>query len=97
VQLAAGAADRAVDAIAVGVCGNAPADAVTTGACQRISLAEWSRIDPDNGIPWLNLAQAARNTGDTQAEAAAFAHATGARKIDIFLRCCPRAALGCAY
>jgi hypothetical protein len=80
VQLAAGGSDPALYAIAVGLCQtNEVSDAVTTGACQRISLTEWSRTDPGNAMPWIAVAQAARARGDFQAEAAAFTRGAEAR------------------
>jgi hypothetical protein len=82
IQLAAGAGDPAVYAIAVGLCRTALTDTVTEGACQRISLSEWTRIDPDNAVPWIAAAQAARDKGDTQAESSAFARAAAAHRID---------------
>ena len=88
VQLAAGGQDAAVYAIAAGLCrtglsdADADADADAAGACQRISLTEWARLDPDNAVPWIAIAQDARTRGDTRAEASAFEHAAAARKID---------------
>jgi hypothetical protein len=82
VQLAAGAGDSALYALAVGQCRKSPADADTAGACQRISLSEWARLDPDNAEPWIAIAQAASRRNDTQAEAVAFARAADTHKID---------------
>jgi hypothetical protein len=82
VQLAAGAGDPALYALAVGQCRKSSADADTAGACQRISLSEWARLDPDNAVPWIATAQAARARNDTQAEAVAFARAADTHKID---------------
>lgn len=81
VQLAAGGSDPTVYAIAVGLCQKEQSDAVTAGACQRISLTEWARVDPSNAVPWIAVAQAARARGDLQAEAAAFARGAEARKM----------------
>jgi hypothetical protein len=82
VQLAAGAGDPALYALAVGQCGKSSADADAAGACQRISLSEWARLDPDNAEPWIATAQAARARNDTQAEAVAFARAADTHKIE---------------
>ena len=82
VQLAAGAGDPALYALAVGQCRKSSADADTAGACQRISLSEWARLDPDNAEPWIATAQAASRRNDTQAEAVAFARAADTHKID---------------
>jgi hypothetical protein len=81
VQLAAGGSDPAVYAIAVGLCQKELSNAVTAGACQRISLTEWARVDPSNAVPWIAVAQAARARGDLQAEAAAFARGAEARQM----------------
>jgi hypothetical protein len=82
IQLAAGGTDPAVYAIAAGLCKTGLSDADTAGACQRISLAQWARLDPDNAVPWIAVAQGARTRGDTHAEASAFARAAAAHKID---------------
>ena len=84
VQLAAGGNDATVYGIAAGLCQTGFPDADAAGACQRISLPEWARLDPDNAVPWIAIAQAARTRGDTRAEASAFARAAAARKIDNF-------------
>jgi hypothetical protein len=84
VQLAAGGNDATVYGIAAGLCQTGFPDADAAGACQRISLTEWARLDPDNAVPWIAIAQAARATGDTRAEASAFARAAAARKFDNF-------------
>jgi hypothetical protein len=84
VQLAAGGSDATVYGIAAGLCQTGFADTDAAAACQRLSLTEWARLDPDNMVPWIALAQAARTRGDTRAEASAFARAAAARKIDNF-------------
>lgn len=81
IQLAAGGSDPAVYALAVALCSKQLSDAVDDGACQRISLTEWARVDPGNAVPWMAVAQAARARGDIQAEAVAFARAAEARKM----------------
>jgi hypothetical protein len=82
VQLASGAGDPALYALAFAICGKWSSEAVPVDACQRITVSEWTRLDPDNAMPWLLIAQAARNKSDTQAEALAFAKAATAHKID---------------
>jgi len=83
VQLAVGSNDPTVYALTVAVCHDKPADiAVAADACTRISLSEWARLDPDNVVPWLALAQAARAAGDSGAEATDFAHAAQAHKVE---------------
>jgi hypothetical protein len=82
VQLAAGAGDPALYALAVGLCRKSSSDVDTVGACQRISPSEWARIDSDNAVPWILAAQAARNRNDTEAEATSFSRAANAHKLD---------------
>jgi hypothetical protein len=94
VQLAAGSRDPALYALAVGLCrmpafhsdsddiSDASLSSNTPGACQRISLSEWTRVDPSNASPWILIAQDARKKNDTQAEATAFAKAADAHNID---------------
>jgi hypothetical protein len=81
VQLAVGAGDPAVYAMAVYACGtyfNAPA-----GACERISLQGWAQRDADNAVPWLLLAGKAHGH-DNVAETYAFARAANAEKVDAY-------------
>jgi hypothetical protein len=82
VQLAAGAGDPALYAVALGLCRKTSAEVDLTGACQRITVSGWTRLDPDNGVPWLLAAQVARSKSDTQAESLAFTKAANAHKID---------------
>jgi len=82
VQLAAGAGDPALYAVANGLCRMKTSDADTVGACQRISLSGWTGLDPDNAVPWILTAQAARSRNDAPAEATAFARAAETHKID---------------
>jgi hypothetical protein len=83
VQLAAGAADPAVYAMAVNLC-NTYADPSPSGACQQISLAEWARIDSDNAVPWLYIAGKARAANDAAAAAAALGRAAQAHRVDSY-------------
>jgi hypothetical protein len=82
VQLAAGAGDPALYAVALGLCRKTSAIAGPADACQRITVSEWTRLDPDNVVPWLLAAQAARSKSDTQAESLAFTKAANAHKVD---------------
>jgi hypothetical protein len=81
VQLAAGAGDPAVYAMALSMCGTS---AVTDAdsACRQLSLQGWARMDPDNAVPWLLLAGKARASHDSATEADAFSHAATAHRID---------------
>jgi hypothetical protein len=82
VQLAVGSGDPAVYATAVSAC-NAYSEPAK-GACERISVNEWARLDPDNAAPWLLVAGKANAQGNAVAAAAAFSHAVGARKVDSY-------------
>lgn len=83
VQLAAGSGDPAVYAMALSMC-NTVAATDAESACRELSLQQWSRIDPDNAVPWLLLAGKARSRHDSAAEAEAFSHAATAHKIDSY-------------
>jgi hypothetical protein len=83
VQLAAGAADPAVYAMAVSMCGTYSGTGADV-ACQQISLQRWAQLDPDNAIPWLLIAGKARAGNDSAAEANAFDQAAKARKVDSY-------------
>jgi hypothetical protein len=81
VELATTARDPIVYGIAVGVCKTGLADDAVP-ACRRLSLSEWAKIDPDNAVPWLANAAAARDNGDSWAESVAFARAAQTHKVD---------------
>lgn len=83
VHLAAGSAEPAVYAMALSMC-NSIAATDAESACRELSLQQWSRIDPDNAVPWLLLAGDARSRHDGAAEAEAFSHAATAHKIDSY-------------
>jgi hypothetical protein len=82
-QLAAGARDPAVYAMAVNMCGT---DTMTPihGACDQITLESWAHLDRGNAIPWLLLAGKARATHDVAAESEAFNRAANADKVDSY-------------
>jgi hypothetical protein len=83
VQLAAGSQDPAVYAMALSMCDRiATADA--DSACRQLSAQQWTKIDPDNAVPWLLLADKARASHDDVAEGDAFSHAAAAAKIDSY-------------
>jgi hypothetical protein len=52
------------------------------GACARLALSQWARLDPNNAAPWLAMAQEARDAGDATLEAADMAYAARAQKIE---------------
>ena len=41
----------------------------TSPACSSLSVAEWARRDPDNGVPWVYALRAAARAGDAAAQA----------------------------
>jgi hypothetical protein len=82
VQLAVGAADPAVYAIAVSMCGR---DAgVSDVSCQQISLKRWAKMDSGNAVPWLLVARSAHQAQDSAEEAAAFSNAVTADRFDSY-------------
>jgi len=83
VQLALGANDPAVYALAFYKCGANDTDP-TAGACRQVSASGWARLDPDNAVPWLLVAAQARAKNDMPAEADAFHHAAEARRSDSY-------------
>jgi len=83
VQLATGAADPAVYAMAVHLC-NTYADPSPSGSCQHISLREWANIDPDNAVPWLYLAGKASAANDAAGATDALGRAAAAHKTDSY-------------
>ena len=83
VQLAVGAADPAIYAIAVNLC-NSYDDPSPSASCQHVSLREWARIDSDNAVPWLVVAGKARAANDTAAAAAALGRAAAAKRVDSY-------------
>ncbi|MGO9947115.1 MAG: hypothetical protein ACLPWG_09730, partial [Steroidobacteraceae bacterium] len=82
VQLAVGANDPAVYALAIYKC--AKNEDPAAGACRQVSAAGWARMDPDNAIPWLLVVGQARANNDMQAEADAFYHAAQAHSTDAY-------------
>jgi hypothetical protein len=83
VELASTAHDPDIYGVAVGFCHTEVGDEYPpVPLCRHLSLAEWARLDPDNAVPWLATAAAARKKGDTWAESNAFARATQAHKVD---------------
>jgi hypothetical protein len=84
VQLAVGASDPAVYALAIYKCGANEIDPAA-GACLQVSPRGWARLDPDNAIPWLWVAGQARAKNDMAAEADAFQRAAEARRSDSYI------------
>jgi hypothetical protein len=49
------------------------------GACHLLSVEQWARLDPDNALPWLTLAQQSKTRGDAAGVDEAVFRATHAR------------------
>ena len=79
-RLAGGSQDPVVYAIAVEACRAWTPE--QGGACQLLSRAQWVHLDPDNALPWLELAAEAEQAQEPDAEAAAMHRAASARRSD---------------
>ena len=79
-RLAVGSQDPVVYALAVQACKGWAAD--DYGACSLISRAQWAQLDPDNAVPWLELAAEARQNNEPDVEEQAMRMATHARHIN---------------
>ena len=53
-----------------------------TGACATISYADWVAVEPDNAVPWLNMADAALHNKDSAARDDALRRAAAASGYD---------------
>jgi hypothetical protein len=69
--------DPAVYALALAHCRGA-----TEGPCSQLSAAEWAVLEPDNGVPWLLIASAARARAAWSEEAQAFEHLSKAQHFE---------------
>jgi hypothetical protein len=85
VQLAVGTHDPAAFALAYTKCIKGIEDFATQGACPQLSPDDWTRADPDNAVPWLQLAAQARRENDLAAEAAAIAQAARAHRYETYI------------
>jgi hypothetical protein len=81
-RLAVGSQDAAIYAMALEGCRGSMVD--DSGSCQLLSRAQWVRLDPDNVLPWLELAAEAQQRDEPQAEAEAMRHAALARRSDAY-------------
>jgi hypothetical protein len=80
-RAAAAGDDPALYAMAWAAC-QPDAEGQRPGACQLLSLRQWTRIDADNGVPWLKLAGEARSHTDSATEAEALYRASMASRFD---------------
>ncbi len=79
-RMAVGSQDPVVYALAIEACkGWTSAD---NGTCHLISRSQWAHLDPDNAVPWLEIAAQARQNNDTGAAEAATRMAAHARHTD---------------
>ncbi len=85
VQLAVGAGDPAIYALALQRCDrmNVFADS-TSGTCQEISWRGWARLEPDNAVPWFMVAGVAHAGHDAAAEKDAFDRASKSHQVDSY-------------
>lgn len=79
-RLAIGSRDPVVYALAIEACKGWTAD--DYGSCHLISHAQWAHLDPDNAVPWLEVAAQARHNNDAEGEEMATRMATYARHTD---------------
>jgi len=75
-RLAAGSRDPLVYRLAMEGCHSPSPGRPPAPACQLVSVEQWTRLDPDNAIPWMTLAAAARERADAGAEAEAMYRAS---------------------
>jgi hypothetical protein len=69
--MATSSSDPFVYATAFGACARFAVGDASAAACQMLSAAQWTRIDPNNSVPWLYEASQSAERGDlaTLAEA----------------------------
>ena len=77
-RLAQSSTDPIVYGWAVGACRSARG----SSTCQLLSAAQWARLDPENAVAWLALADEARARRDAQAVDDAMFHVASARSYD---------------
>jgi hypothetical protein len=75
-RLAAGSRDALVYRLAMEGCHSPSSGRPPAPACQLLSTEQWTRLDPDNAIPWMTLAGVSRERGDASAEAEAMYRAS---------------------
>jgi hypothetical protein len=81
VRLATSTSDANAYALAIYSC--RWADESSIDDCALLSAAQWARIEPDNTVPWLNLAADAQRRNDRSALEAALNRASKARYSDL--------------
>jgi len=86
-RLAIGSQDAVVYAIALQACKAQTADG---SECQLLSRSQWARLDPDNALPWLELAAEAQQQHASEREADAMRHAALAQRSDVGIALLPQ-------
>ena len=81
VQLALNTSEPLVYAIAFYTC-NPTIGPWPGGACTQITADGWARLDSDNAVPWLAVAQEAREQGELETELSAYKQAAKASRVD---------------
>jgi hypothetical protein len=84
VRAASGSRDPEVYASALQTCPGAFGNAFgwnSSPACSALSVAHWAELEPDNGVPWLLLAQKANDA--TERDQAVY-HASTAKRFDAY-------------
>jgi hypothetical protein len=81
VRLATTTSDADAYALAIFSC-RREIGAGASGDCALLSYAQWARIEPDNAVPWLSLADDAQQRGDRSSLEAALIRASKARFSD---------------
>jgi hypothetical protein len=80
VRLATSTSDANAYALAIYSCQLANESPIND--CALLTAAQWARIEPDNAVPWLNLAADAKRRNDRSALEAALNRASKARYSD---------------
>ena len=81
VRLATTTSDADAYALAIFSCRH-EIGAGARGDCALLSYAQWARIEPDNAVPWLSLADDAQRRGDRSTLETALIRASKARYSD---------------
>jgi len=81
VRLAASTRNPQTYVTAMRACRSILVDAPPTG-CSALTNDQWAQLDPDNALPWLMKARAARQRKDTEAFEEALLRASHARVFD---------------
>jgi hypothetical protein len=75
--------DPVIYALALSHCGDGGYD-IAAGPCQGLSWEHWANIDPDNAVPWLEIAAKAGSSRDQQGVEDALAKASMASRFDTY-------------